>query len=137
LKYDFEKKIPITYNSKLGKIIMKIDELTDIQLNIIAKHRPDWMSKHRPEWMGYNRPAWMGYNRPDWMADNIPDWMADNKPEWMSKHRPDWMAYNRPNWMRKHRPDWMDDTDFTIGEVPESIISLLLNFGNIDNHIQN
>jgi hypothetical protein len=31
---------------------MKIGELTDNQLNIIADNLPEWMADHRPEWMG-------------------------------------------------------------------------------------
>jgi hypothetical protein len=69
---------------------MKITELTEEQLIIVATHYPDWMVNYHPEWMAKNRPELMSNTRPDWMAKNRPDWMAIFYPEWMSNHRPEW-----------------------------------------------
>lgn len=38
---------------------MKIDELTDTQLALIADVRPFWVACHCPNWMGDNRPFWL------------------------------------------------------------------------------
>ena len=71
---------------------MKINDLTNEELEIIGK------------------------NFPEWTADNIPEWMADHRPEWMADNRPFWMAYNKPHWMAD-RPDGMADH----GEIPQHI----------------
>lgn len=79
---------------------MKISELTNEQLDVLA----------------FNIPHWMAFNIPNWMADNRPEWMAENRPHWMIVNRPDWMADNR---MAENCTEFMDV------EVPADILSLI------------
>lgn len=61
---------------------MKITDLTEKQLEIIADNCPEWLVKYNPEWMAYNRPDLMAKYRPEWMISKCPDWVADNRPDW-------------------------------------------------------
>ncbi len=38
---------------------MKLSELTDAQLRVIAEHRPEWCADNRPELLAEHRPDWV------------------------------------------------------------------------------
>jgi len=85
---------------------MKISELTDEQLLVIAEHRPDWIAKNRYVWAMDYLPQLMYQHDPYRLAGRRPDWVAKHYPEWMGCHCPQDMADYRPEWMAKNRPSW-------------------------------
>jgi len=88
---------------------MKLNELTDEQLEIIFENNPEWIVIHLPEWVADKYPSWLAYHYKDIMADLRPSYMYD--------------SYNNRDWMIKHRPEWVEK--HRDREVPKYIMKLL------------
>ena len=87
---------------------MKIKDLTNLQLQVLADNDPVWVLEYVPAWMAYNNPYLLINCRPDWVAENLPDWVAGKESFWRNRKEKYWLA-----------------TSAIQEEVPDSILRIL------------